>query len=141
MCEPRAREIVIDQRGLHRDLRHARPEGDIVRPVLHKERNRVARLQTDAQSPVRKPVRPRLEVGIGDLLPLERDEGPVGMIIDRVLDGVRHRVFRIGIELPDRADDPAKAVDVDPVALEAFEQVHGMRDRLECGTRTIQARH
>ena len=47
------------------------------------------------------------------------------MIIDRVLDGVRHRVLRIRIELADRADDPAKAVDVDPVALEAVEKVHG----------------
>ena len=45
-----------------------------------------------------------------------------------------------GTQRFDGADDPAETVDIGPVALEAFEQVHGFTDRLEYGNWPIPAR-
>src|SRR5690606_12802233 len=53
------------------------------------------------------------------------DEDAVLMIVDRLFYRIGERVFGVRIELADRADDPAKSVDVDPVALDAVNQVHG----------------
>jgi len=61
----------------------------------------VSPFQAGRQTPMRKAVRARLEIGIGDFLPFKRDEYALRMIVDGIFDRVGQRIRGLRVELAD----------------------------------------
>ena len=96
----------VHQGGDDANLGEADPDRDIVRAILHAERNPVAGFQSVRQRPMGNPVRGGIEFGICGELAFKPKRDVPGMLVDTLLEIVRNELPGVRRNVADQLVHP-----------------------------------